>query len=75
MKHSIQWHKECLANKESWMEMEKLSIKYLEERVARQKVENDFYRKQIEEAIKQGKDGFDSDKFLTRKKVVIDVQE
>ncbi len=67
MKHSIEWHKECLANRKrtaasnrSYAERKIASVERLEQ-------ENNLRQAQIDLAIKEGKDGFDPDKYAIKR--------
>lgn len=67
MKMPMKWHEQCLENR-------KRHVEYLDKQ--RQKADADYWRSlgemtrlesQIAEAKRQGKDGFDSDKFFLKK--------
>jgi hypothetical protein len=68
MKNTIKWHQECLSNrKRSHVEL-KNKISMLTQRLFEIKLENEFYQRQIEGAIKQEKVDFDRDHFMIPKK-------
>lgn len=63
MKNSIDWHMQCLKNSESSLEQKKRELARI---VASLNQDTDRvvkYKQQIERAMREGKDGFDSDKF------------
>lgn len=67
MKKSIFWHKHCLKSQKQYLAELKRQVE-----VAQKNYENClnstlFYEKQIEEAEKEGKDGFDPDKYLKKR--------
>ena len=64
MKMSIEWHKESLKNTKLSLERKKRQLEDLQIEVARDLQRMTFYDAQVYEAIRQDKDGFDSDKFL-----------
>ena len=68
MKMTIAWHKESLANMERYAEREAAKLKdaaaYLERHRERVRV----LRLQIEEAEKEGRDGFDDERFMIGRK-------
>jgi hypothetical protein len=68
MKFSILWHINSLNNWIASYEIDQATISRMLIESASNKQAIDFYKKQIEEAQRQGKDGFDSEKFLTKKK-------
>lgn len=64
MKMKISWYQECLKNSMDSVNRDLESCLSRFSWIMRNKYENDFRKVQIEEAIRQGKDGFDSDKFM-----------
>jgi hypothetical protein len=68
MKHTIDWHKECLNNQKVWLQNKRQELLRLKAVVDSSESEMLFYHDQIVEAQRQNKDGFDSDKFLMKRK-------
>ena len=68
MKKPIEWHQNCLKNSVNYYNKQFERIRKNLHKVAELQRENDFYKLQIETAIKKGKDGFDQDRFLVKKK-------
>jgi hypothetical protein len=64
MKMKISWYQECLKNSTDSVSRDLESNLSRFAWIMRNKFDNDFRKVQIEEAIRQGKDGFDSDKFM-----------
>jgi len=64
MKMSIEWHKESLANTYKSLERKKTQLEQLQKEVDRDLKNANFYHVQVMNAERQGKDGFDSDKFM-----------
>lgn len=64
MKRPVEWHEECLANFLDGLESARLRAEQAAAHVARMEKAADFSRRQIAEAKRQGKDGFDSDRFM-----------
>jgi hypothetical protein len=64
MKRPIEWHQECLKNFRDSINKEIRERDEMISRVEMHIFELQFYEKQINEAIKKKKDGFDEDKFL-----------
>lgn len=67
-KQTIKWHEECLKN---WEASNKRNAEHLArvlEEFKRDSAKLQFYRDQIAEAKKRGKDGFNRDRFMVRKK-------
>ena len=67
MKQTIAWHKECLANSESWLLEEWCKIQRMQEALEKAREWQTFYRAQIERAEREGRDGFDREKFGTKR--------
>ena len=68
MKFPIEWHEKCLKNKEDYVNRlrELVHREILDYVSARRRL--NFYRRQVEEAKRQGKEGFDSERFLQKEK-------
>ena len=64
MKMTIQWYQECLKNSTDSVNRDLESCLSRFAWIMRNMYENDFRKIQIDEAIHQGKEGFDSDKFM-----------
>jgi len=64
MKNKISWYQECLKNSTDSVNRDLECILSRFALIMRNKFDNDFRKVQIDEAIRQGKDGFDSDKFM-----------
>ncbi len=63
MKMPVSWHKERLANSESWLVQIGREIQTLQKALEKARDEHAVYRAQIERAEAEGRDGFDRDKF------------
>lgn len=68
MKLSIKQHEENAKNNRVFLEGRRDELRRMEEVVAMQETDFAFYLKQINEAKRQGKDGFDSERFLQRRR-------
>jgi hypothetical protein len=68
MKQSMQWHYDSLANTMACLEREKRHLDVLQEAWRKQMQRACDYRAQIERAEKEGRDGFDPDRFGARRK-------
>ena len=68
MKMSIDWHKRNLENMKSYRDRVALDIERRQLDLSRQESDITFLTEQIETAIKEGRDGFDDDKFLLKRK-------
>jgi hypothetical protein len=66
-KASIAWHEECLMSSEAYLEEREEQSRKLLEQVAEHRLRVERYRAQIERAKREGRDGFDADKFLPKK--------
>lgn len=64
MKMKIEWHQNCLENKEAYLKKLNKEMERLLFEVEKLNKECDFYLIQIKEALKQGKDEFDRERFL-----------
>ena len=68
MKMSIKWHEECLYNQKRSLEGYLRNLQRMQEQVANLAKSTDFYETQIKEAREQGRDGFDSERFMAKRK-------
>jgi hypothetical protein len=67
MKMPVSWHKEVLANSESWSAETERRIQSLQAELQKAREKQAFYRAQIERAEAEGRDGFDEEKFGIRR--------
>lgn len=67
MKMLIAWHEECLKNMVAQLVERRKELNNFQLRVGRLHDECSFLAKQILEAKRRGKSGFDQDRFLKRK--------
>jgi hypothetical protein len=69
MKQPINWHKECLGNITRYTEQKEAEAQrvLMESKAMRERVNH--LKMQITHAIRAGKDGFDADKFMVKRKV------
>lgn len=67
MKHPIKWHVEILNRYKIHLEKQEKELKLLSDSIEKTRNKIDFYALQINEAIKQDKDGFDVDKFCKKR--------
>ena len=67
-KQTIEWHEGCLRNSEDHLVRVVRQIQSLTEQMKEYRKENNFYRRQINEAKLKGKDGFDRDLFMRNKR-------
>lgn len=63
MRMPIAWHKERLANSESWSAETECRIRSLQAELQKAREMQTFYRAQIERAEAEGRDKFDEEKF------------
>ena len=63
MKMPVSWHRECLANSESWLVQIGREIQTLQKALEKAREEQAIYRAQIKRAEAEGRDGFDREKF------------
>ena len=63
MKQSLEWHKEALKNLREYHAREQRRIVALQERADEHAMEITILSRQIMRAEKEGRDGFDSDRF------------
>lgn len=75
MKHSIEWHQECLQNKRASLKRLGCDLEILLTQIEKINKECDLYTIQIREAIKKKKDGFDREKFLKNLKKDVKLAE
>jgi predicted RNase H-like nuclease (RuvC/YqgF family) len=66
-KESIAWHEECLRSSERYLKQREEQARKLLEHVAEDRQIVERYRAQIERAKREGRDGFDAEKFLPKK--------
>lgn len=67
-KRPIKWHQVNLKTRSLYLEVQRANLKRIQAEFKRSELEIDFLTLQIETAIKEKKDGFDSDKFLKKHK-------
>lgn len=63
---SLNWHRECLKNKQIYLLKKQEELKRLIQQVERDEKELLFYRIQIFNAEETGKERFDSDRYMKR---------
>jgi hypothetical protein len=68
MKMPVKWHLECLHNQINSIDKEIERYIKLGERINKNKMDIDYYQRQIDRAIKENKEGFDSEKYLDTRK-------
>lgn len=68
MKMKIKWHEECLKNRKCSLEYKLEELHRLNKEIEGSSWAVQVYENQIKEAIQQGKDGFDSERFLIPRK-------
>ena len=68
MKMSIEWHKQALENTYNYLEKRKAELERLRADVELSEQRAMFYHVQVHEAEKQGKDGFDDERFIIKQK-------
>jgi hypothetical protein len=66
-KQSIAWHEAALEQTERHVRIAVAAAETMLERAKRQRAECERYRAQIERAKREGRDGFDAEKFLPKK--------
>jgi hypothetical protein len=67
MKNSLRWHRECLKNRQGSLEWTIKEIAKLRVTAERLEKENAFHEKQIAQAEKEGRDGFDSERYMRKR--------
>jgi hypothetical protein len=68
MKQSIKWHQECLANHKKSIDELDQKLDNLRRRAEKEHAEFNFAKYQLDEAIKAGKDGYDSELYKKKDK-------
>lgn len=68
MKMSIEWHEQCCNNFRTNLENEKTRLRRMQESVDITQERFNKYVLQISTAKKEGRDGFDSEQFMKRRK-------
>ena len=66
-KQPVGWHQECLKNSMESLRCERAELERLQQRVDRQQARVERLQQQIERALREGKDGFDADRFEPKK--------
>jgi len=64
MKKPLHWHKQCLKNQKAYLNELKRDLDKVQKNYENCLNSTLFYIKQVETAEKEGKDGFDPDKYL-----------
>lgn len=67
MKKSINWHKDCLKNQQRSIYEKRVLIDKLIEQRDKQVRRHNLYTAQVNLAVKEGKDCFDSEKFAIKR--------
>lgn len=67
MKESIQWHEECLKNRQNSLLRERKTLEILLTKIERLFQENNAYAYQIQQAKLRKMDHFDRDRFLKKR--------
>jgi hypothetical protein len=67
MKHSIEWHKKCLESSTKYAKSRREEAERALVAVERLEQSNGLRQAQIDLAIKEGKDGFDEDKYAIKR--------
>ena len=68
MKRSIEWYENNLKHRLDHYEREKLRMEEIQRSIDRNVIEIAFLERQITTAKAEGKDGFDADKYLVKRK-------
>ena len=68
MKFPITWHEKCLGNSRLHLERDRRYVEGLAHRLQLLEAQIAFYAEQISEARQRGMDGFDSERFLVKRK-------
>lgn len=68
MKQTLAWHEQVRVNVQASVESEQRSVDAATRRLNHLKQELAFYTEQIATAEREGKDGFDSETYLKRRK-------
>ena len=69
MKMPMEWHKKCHANMLNSLRRDTEALELMSEHLAQTRARVDLHQRQIDEAERQGKDGFDEYRFLVPRKV------
>ena len=67
MKQELEWHKNGLKNRLATLERKKAKLIRLKIEIDAEQTLADLYSEQIKLAEKEGKDGFDSDKYAIKR--------
>jgi hypothetical protein len=70
-KQSIAWHEQCMIARNDSQAYRKRRLAELQHEYDQAEKENAFYQHQIQIAKNRNKDGFDSEKFLMKRKEAI----
>ena len=62
----IKWHEQCLHNMESYSMDQQKRLESFKRDIERTEAHINFLKLQLTEAKRQGKDGFDAEKFLVK---------
>lgn len=64
LKQTIRWHKDGLAASRQWLAVREAELEDLAKSVTLYRQSLEFLAKQIQEAERLGKDGFDAERFM-----------
>jgi hypothetical protein len=64
---TIKWHQTCLRNFKQHIDMQLSNIIKLQEKLIKDEEQYNFKEMQISEALRQGKEKFDNEKFLVKR--------
>ena len=67
MKQELEWHKNGLKNRLAFLDRKKAKLIRLKIEIDAEQTLADLYSEQIKLAEKEGKDGFDSDKYAIKR--------
>ena len=70
MKMTIAWHKGNLLNMERYAEREAASLKNAADCLERHRERVRVLRRQIDEAEKEGRDGFDDERYMVKREAI-----
>ena len=65
-KYPIKWHQECFKNQDDYVKNLEAELDRRFSILIRAKKERDEYKAQIEQAIKEGRDAFDPDRYKVK---------
>lgn len=68
MKKPIEWHQKCLENVKAHVARKLHELNVAQSEYARAELNRNFYAEQIIRAMKLGLDGFDSERFMKKRK-------